>query len=184
MTEQLTPGQSLTPEQVRDLPDGAAIEAVLLDGIRYNVEVNSSIRRLAEGFLTTAQWKDCILVSLPPAPSEPSPGEGYRWVEELEPLCANDQRESYQGAGDWFDVELHGVICWDTHCYRRRIEPQAEPTPRASSEIEREAARALVAKRDDALRMIMSSPLGDPFVEDCRDYVSAYDYARSIGAIE
>ena len=243
MSEQLTIGQSLTTEQVRNLPDGAEVE---IYGSKANAQFNVVLRGYEHNAFIANKLEYfcmcCTLVSLPPAPSEhsrriepqaepanpelpvwvitcdrcgttyknnerhacaasepsePSPGEGYRWVEIGERLITGDQRESSRGAGDWFADNLPGVSCQDVHCYRRRIEPQAEPAKpeRQASEMAKRAALIalgpLFEDCHDAMRDAMDERDYDYLydfwtnVEGVfRRYREMYDYAKSIGAIE
>lgn len=200
MSEQFTIGQSLTPEQVRNLPDGAKVAFtwktetdIFTAPIGDNEEIGT-MNILRMHLLSQPMYDSATLVFLPPAPSEPSPGEGYRWVEIGERLITGDQRESSRGAGDWFADNLPGVSCQDVHCYRRRIEPQAEPSKpeRQASEIEKEAARMYEASHAASVES-WCEKVGscdslftwhDELTRRMGEYKEAYDYAKSIGAIE
>lgn len=207
----LTIGQSLTPEQVRSLPDGAK---VLLDwGIMYKDVFTAPIQntmtgengRIAVMLLSIAGWHSATLVSLPTAElqPDPSPGEGYMWVEAGKNLRHGDEWKMTDGP--WI---LWTVDCGDVSdgTYRRRIEPQAESpsvvpllfnptTPRAAGEIERECALHALAVLLDDCHDAMTDAMAERDYDYLHDFMTAvegtfrryrevYDYARSIGAIE
>lgn len=134
-----------------------------------------------------------------PEPSEPSPGEGYRWVKKGETIKRGDQ--DYYGSGGWRDiVAILGEECDEPSTYRRRIEPQAEvvasyagvtgptqatmPTPRAFREIAKEAARALLDNTEGVLYSAVDKDDRAITRSACVSFIESYEYARSIGAIE
>jgi len=128
------------------------------------------------------------LIPLPPVPenkSEPSPGDGYRWLlADIDRLRDLDQRKGSDGV--WYDTGIIGATVGDNFVWRRRIEPQplsnTKELPEAASEIEREAAKLLVHTEMYAIDQNASSLNVMAF--KCRKYLDCYDYARSIGAIE
>lgn len=192
MTDQLTIGQSLTPEQVRNLPDGVKV-GISQDRHHWlEFTVCQQIREFLHDAICVWAFS-AVLVSLP---SEPSPGEGYRWlVRDVDTIAPSDEYLN-ELTGLWEPTNL-GFIGWSYKTsfakMRRRIEPQAEPAPRVASEIEkvylREAFHALLEKKQAALVDYIETNKGYAIgMGNIQDYVDNWnkvrDYARSIGAIE
>jgi hypothetical protein len=150
-----TIGQSLTPEQVRNLPDGAKVAFtwknetdIYTAPIGDNEEIGA-MNILRMHLLSQPKYDSATLVSLPSI--EPSPGYGY----------------TYGGTGAPAKASLPPEL------------------PKAS-EIEKEAAWALIWDRMENLKKQLSYGTQDSDVvaNASRVYLEAYDYARSIGAIE
>jgi len=169
---------------------------------------------------TPSEWTRATLVSLPSIEpkandnliseklaqspengTEPSPGEGYRWlIKDVDTLQIGDV-----GVSGY----LVGRTCGVDYTYRRSIEPQADisaqfagvggPTqatmPKAASEIEKEAAIALLRETRKTLYSYSGVNEVQPAIrklnaqaEKASGIVSAFEraeaYARAIGAIE
>lgn len=231
--EQLKIGQSLTPEQVRDLPDGAVVTVTDKAGRGTELKLYDSSQDRLSYALRTGGWSIATLVSLPSiepkandnliseklaqspeSESEPSPGEGYRWVKQSEQVLASDE---HKVSGGWVSEPFYGVeVAYPSgdYVYRRRIEPQLCPSHGQSRtseclqcevEMGRNYTKASEIEKDCALHGLAV------LFEDCHDamkdameerdyghlydflkaveftankYREVYDYARSIGAIE
>ena len=118
-------------------------------------------------------------------PSESSPGEGYRWlVTGVDVLRSGDEWKNQNGKFAPIPVWCVGGVADGAIMFRRRIEPQAEPAKpeRQASEIEKRAALALVYTYLQDVKSAVSDDK-NPYNE-CSKFVEAYDYAKSIGAIE
>lgn len=234
MTE-LKVGQSLTPEQVRNLPDGAEVEVY---GSKANAPFKIVLRDCTHKKYIANEIEYfglcCDLVSLPTAPSEPnrriepqaepaSPelpvwvitcercgttyknnerhacvasepakpelDSGYRWVNIGERIIDTD--EYLTSYGKWMQTGGLEFKCTVARKYRRRIVQQEEPSKpeRQASDIEKEAAMALIEQRRSFLQTSIlsvgvSEISANVLYTWASFYTEAYDYAKSIGAIE
>lgn len=122
---------------------------------------------------------------LPPTePAKPELDSCYRWVNIGERIIGTD--EYLTGYGEWMQTGGLEFKCTVAKKYRRRIEPQAEPAKpeRQTSEIEKRAAMALVELFKNTIEECVMTRRLESLRGRCTEYIEAYDYAKSIGAIE
>lgn len=166
--EQLTPGQSLTYEQAMSLPDGAVVSAQWFSETKrsfYTVggaDADGVPKKFAGASLDSPNlwekqyWHDVRLESLP---------------DRIEPYPIQDAYNKL------VERQESGTISKDAY---ESLLPK-----RQASEIEKRAALALV----ESFSQDFGDTLSDPHARDlwrglCAKYIEAYDYAKSIGAIE
>lgn len=140
-------GQSITAKDIPNLPDGAAFKATFSDGIGNSANhifrmpldkednytlpmrgIDVPVRAIRfDNHWGPCGWHSARIVSLPEGYGEPSPGDGYRWVEKSEILAEGD--EFQRVGGSWAKTKDAGMPHCSILTYRRRIEPQAVMRP-------------------------------------------------------
>ena len=197
----LKPGDALTYEQAMALPDGAVVSAVWnYDAQRTfcTVGSNNSLgvpKKFGgaslehEDYWNYDQWHSVRLESLP---------ELLVWVitcDRCGTTYKNNERHACAASEPAkIVIQESGTISKSVyesllpeHHTRAACEP-AKPE-RQASEIEKRAAWALLGELSDDVRCAATGECADidsanVLADACRQYIEAYDYAKSIGAIE